>query len=107
MTAAGDPYTMARRRPDGWMLSWHVAFVDAGRIGGGTPFLISWDTGGSPAYDAPVGGRLVALRAGDPDRASARLALDVLGIDVTIESSPTPRLEATILTPTGGELTLT
>ena len=78
-----------------------------GRAGGATPFLISWDSGGSPAYDAPAGGRLVALRAGDPDPAQARLVLEVLGVDVLIESSPTPRLEATITTPSGRTLTLT
>ena len=107
VTEAGDPYGMARRRPDGAMLSWRVAFGVGGRVGGAMPFLISWDSGGSPAYDAPVGGRLVALRAGDPDPAQARLALEVLGVDVMIEPSPAPRLEATITTPTGRELTLT
>jgi Glyoxalase-like domain len=106
VTGAGDPYGMARHRPDGSVLSWRVAFVVGQRVGGATPFLISWDSGGSPAYDAPVGGRLVALRAGDPDPAPARFALEVLGVDVTIESSPTPRLEATITSPIGGALTL-
>jgi len=105
VTDAADPYGMTRRRPDGSVLSWRVAFVAGGHVGGATPFLISWDSGGSPAYDSPVGGRLLALRAGDPDPAPARLALEVLGVDVAIESSPTPRLEATITTPTG-ELTL-
>ena len=103
----GDPYGMSRRRPDGSVLSWRVAFVVGGRVGGATPFLISWDSGGSPAYDAPVGGRLVTLRAGDPDPAPSRLALEVLGVDVAVESSPTARLEATITTPTGEEITLT
>ena len=107
VTDAGDPYGMARHRPDGSVLSWRVAFVVGGRVGGAMPFLISWDSGGSPAYDAPVGGRLVALRAGDPDPAPARLALEVLGVDVMVESAATPRLEATITTTTGGELALT
>jgi hypothetical protein len=102
----GDPYGMTRQRPDGAVLSWRVAFVVAGRIGGATPFLISWDSGGSPAYDAPIGGRLVTLRAGEPDPASSRLALEVLGVDVAVESSPTARLDATITTPTGAEITL-
>jgi hypothetical protein len=103
----GDPYGMSRQRPDGSVLSWRVAFVVGGRVGGATPFLISWDSGGSPAYDAPVGGRLVTLRAGDPNPAPSRLALEVLGVDVAVESSPTARLEATITTPTGEEITLT
>ncbi len=98
---------MARQRPDGAVLSWRVAFVADGRVGGATPFLISWDSGGSPAYDAPVGGRLDTLRAGDPDPAQARLALAVLGVDVLVESSPSSRLEATITAPSGRTLTLT
>ena len=106
VTDAGDPYGMTRQRPDGSVLSWRVAFV-GGRVGGAMPFLISWDSGGSPAYDAPVGGRLVALRAGDPDPAPARLALEVLGVDVIVEPAPTSRLDATITAATGGELSLT
>ena len=104
---AGDPYPMTRHRPDGSVLSWRVAFVLGGRVGGATPFLISWDSGGSPADDAPVGGQLVALRAGAPDPASARRALEVLGVDVAVEASPTARLEATISTLARGELTMT
>ena len=107
VTGAGEPFGMARQRPDGAVLSWRVAFVAGGRIGGATPFLISWDSGGSPAYDAPAGGRFVALRTGDPDPAQARLASEVLGVDVLIESSSTRRLEATITTLSGRTLTLT
>ena len=107
LTGTGDPFGMERQRPDGVVLSWRVAFVVGGRIGGATPFLISWDSGGSPAYDAPAGGRLVALGAGDPDPAQARLVLEVLGVDVLIESSPTRRLEATITDPSGRTFTLT
>jgi hypothetical protein len=107
VTAAGDPYGMTRERPDGSVLSWRVAFVVGGRVGGAMPFLISWDSGGSPAHDAPLGGRLVALRAGDAEPDPARLALEVLGVDVMIESSPTSWLEARIATPAGGEISLT
>ena len=106
MTGAGDPFGMARQRPDGAVLSWRLAFV-GGRVGGATPFLIAWDSGGSPAYDAPAGGQLVTLRAAEPDPTQARRVLEVLGVDVLIESSPTTRLEATITTPSGRPLTLT
>jgi hypothetical protein len=103
--AAVDPYGMTRQRPDGSVLAWRIAFL-AGQVGGATPFLISWDSGGSPAHDSPTGGRLVALRAADRDPATARRALDVLGIDVAVDTAPGPRLEATIATP-AGERTLT
>ena len=101
----GDPYRMTRQRPDGSTLSWRLAFVVDGPVGA-TPFLLSWDSGGSPAYDAPAAGQLVALRAGEPDPATARLVVEVLGLDVAIESSPSPYLEATITTPSGGQLIL-
>jgi len=103
----GDPFGMTRERPDGRVLSWRLAFVADGRVGGATPFLISWDRGGSPAYDAPVGGTFVALRAGDPEPAASSRALEVLGVEVTVEPSPRARLEATITTSTGEEITLT
>jgi hypothetical protein len=107
-TDAGDPYAMSRQRPDGSVLTWRVAFVMGRRVGGATPFLISWDSGGSPADDAPVAGRLVALRAADPDPASARRTLEVLGVDVELEESPTAaHLEATISTVARGEVELT
>ena len=106
LTGVGDPYGMSRQRPDGVVLSWRLTFI-GGRPGGATPFLLSWDSGGSPAYDAPAGGRLVKLRAGDADPPAASLLMDVLGIDVSIEPSPTPRLEATITTVRGAEVVLT
>ena len=106
LPGVGDPYRMTRQRPDGSTLSWRLAFVVDGPVGA-TPFLLSWDSGGSPAYDAPAAGQFVALRAGEPDPATARLVVEVLGLDVAIESSPSPYLEATITTPSGSQLILT
>ena len=104
VTDAGEPYEMSRLRPDGSVLSWRLAFV--GRLGGATPFLISWHRGGSPAMDAPVGGRFLSLHARNPDPRPARRALDVLGIDVPVEDSPTPALEARIAALDGRDLWL-
>ena len=106
LTGVGDPYGMSRQRPDGVLLSWRLTFI-GGRAGGATPFLLSWDSGGSPAYDAPAGGRLVELRAGDADAPAASLLINILGVDVSIESSATPGLEATITTSSGAEVILT
>ena len=47
------------------------------------------------------------LRAGDADPPAASLLIDVLGVDVSIESSATPGLEATITTSSGAEVILT
>lgn len=95
-----DPFPMTRRRPDGVELSWRLAVV-ADRMGGAHPFLISWDDGTSPADDSPLGGRLAALRGGDPDAAARQALLAALGVDLPVESSVTEWLAATIETPSG------
>ena len=82
------------------MLSWRLAFVGT-RFGGAHPFLISWDGGASPASDSPDGGRLMALRAGDPDPGPAAELLTHLGVHVDVEQSDRPWLVATIETPSG------
>jgi hypothetical protein len=96
----GDPFAMTRDRPDGRTLSWRVAFVN-GRVGGANPFLISWEGDDSPAIDSPACGRLVGLRAGDPDPGPAAELLTLLGVTVDIEPSDIPWLVATIETPNG------
>lgn len=97
-TDAGQPYPMSRQRPDGTVLAWRLASV--GPIGGATPFLISWEGNTSPAHDAPAAGRLSALRAVDPEAATARRLLDALGVDVVVEDGPRA-LHATITTDLG------
>lgn len=95
-----DPFPMTRRTAEGTELSWRLAFID-GPFAGARPFLISWGDTPSPADTSPVGGRLVALRAGDPDPDSARRPLAVLGVDVTVEASAAVWLRATIEAPGG------
>ena len=106
VASVGDPFGMSRQRPDGVLLSWRLSFI-GGWPSGARPFLISWDGGESPAYDAPDGGRLVGLRARAADPSTASLVIDVLGVDVSIESSATSGLEATITTSRGAEVVLT
>lgn len=95
----GDPFAMSRRRPDGTELAWRLAIV-GGRVGGAHPFLIAWDGGSSPADDSPLGGRFVALRAGDPDTVAHTALLATLGVDVTVEPADTEWLAAVIETST-------
>lgn len=95
-----DPFAMTRRQPDGSDLAWRLAFI-GGTVGGARPFLISWGTTTSPADSTPVGGHLLALRAGDPEPTAVARALEVLEIDVVVEESPTRWLRATIETPAG------
>ena len=70
-------------------------------MGGAHPFLIEWDDGASPADDSPLGGRFVALRAGDPDPATPAALLATLGVDVPVEPADAEWLAATIETPAG------
>lgn len=92
-----DPVAMTRQRTDGSELAWRLAFIgDAVR--GARPFLISWDGGTSPAVDSPPAGRLVAMRAGDPDHAAAAALLATLGVDVAVEPAEDPWLSASIET---------
>ena len=95
-----DPYAMTRRRPDGVELAWRLAMIGR-RVGGAHPFLIAWDGGASPALDSPLGGRFVALRAGDPDAASSAELLSTLGVDVPVETADAEWLMATIETSAG------
>jgi len=100
-----EPFAMTRRQPDGTELAWRLAFIGQG-MGGARPFLISWGATPSPADTAPAGGRLLTLRAGDPDPAAAR-RLAALGVDVEVEGSRTPWLRATLETPAGNTVELT
>jgi hypothetical protein len=91
----GSPFSMSRRRPDGSELSWRLAMIGEGPAGA-RPFLISWDGGASPADNTVRGGRLVTLRAGHPEPGAAVELLAVLGVDVSVEASPTDWLRAAI-----------
>jgi len=95
----GDPVAMSRRRPDGSELAWRLAFIHDAPLGA-RPFLISWDGGSSPADDSPPAGRLVALRAGDPDDVGCAALLATLGMDVAVEHADAPWLSASIETAT-------
>lgn len=94
-----DPFAMTRAAPDGRELAWRLAFV--GAPAGALPFLISWGDTPSPASTSPVGGRLVAVAAGDPNPDAARALLGALGLEVAVEHSPSPWLRATIETAEG------
>jgi len=96
----GAPAAMSRVLPDGSELSWRLAMLGEPPHGA-VPFLISWDGAASPAHDSPRAGRLVALRAGQPEPRAASELLAALGIDVTVTASPTEWLEATIETDRG------
>lgn len=108
--AAGhDPGTardMSRRRPDGVLLSWRLAFPpDDG--GGVLPFVIDWGATRHPAEDLPVPASLEVLRLTHPDPARVTRLLDALGVagEVEVVAGERPALAASLDKP-GGPLLL-
>ncbi|MFP5020366.1 VOC family protein [Pseudonocardia phyllosphaerae] len=74
----GEPREMSRRRPDGELLSWRLAFPpDSG--GGVLPFLIEWGSTRHPSDDLPVPASLDVLRLTHPAPARVTALLDALG----------------------------
>ncbi|MFP5072798.1 VOC family protein [Pseudonocardia nantongensis] len=96
---------MSRRRPDGALLSWRLAFPpdDAGGV---LPFLIDWGTTRHPSDDLPVPASLDVLRLTHPDPARIARVLDALGAGsgVEVAAGERPGLTATLDKPDGSLL---
>ncbi|HSR46530.1 MAG TPA: VOC family protein [Anaerolineales bacterium] len=101
----GDIGHGSRQGPRGERLRWR--FTDPATVvaGGLVPFFIDWGTGPHPAATAPRGAELVSLRGEHPDAQGVRRALDVLGIDLSVQPGGQPRLIAVLAT-RSGEVTL-
>lgn len=102
----GPAGEMSRRRPDGVLLSWRLAFPpDDG--GGVLPFLIDWGATRHPADDLPVPASLDVLRLTHPDPDRVTRLLDALGVtgQVEVAAGERPALSATLDKP-GGPLLL-
>lgn len=88
---------MSRRRPDGELLSWRLAFPpdDAGGV---LPFLIDWGATRHPSDDLPVPASLDVLRLTHPDPARVTRLLDALGVtgEVDVAAGERPGLTATL-----------
>ena len=92
---AGRPRAMSRRRPDGELLAWRLAFPPDD-LGGVLPFLIDWGATAHPSASLPDGAELVDLVLGHPEPDRVRRLLDAVGATgpVTVEHAPAPRLVA-------------
>ncbi|GHE86410.1 hypothetical protein GCM10017786_17320 [Amycolatopsis deserti] len=99
----GEALPMSRRRPDGVLLSWSLAFPL--EDGGVVPFLIDWQDSPHPADALPGGVTLVSLTGVHPDPGLVAGPLAALGAALTVVTGPGPRLEAVLATP-GGEVVL-
>lgn len=104
----GPGRPMSRRRPDGELLAWRLAFPPDD-LGGPAPFLIDWGATRHPSaslrHDAAL--RSLTLAHRDPGR--LRAVLRALGVDpggeVEVREGPAPALSA-VLDVAGRELTL-
>lgn len=90
-----------RVRPDGVRLEWHVTDPRADRMNGVLPFLMDWGESPHPSASLDAGCTLVALRGYHPRADEARAVAAALGLPITIERGPEPRLEAEIRTLSG------
>lgn len=101
---AGPVLAMSRRREDGVLLEWRLAFPDENE-GGLVPFLIDWGESPHPSEDAAGGLELVSFTGTHPapDRVVAKLA--ALGQELPVTTGP-PGLRAVLHGP-AGEVVLT
>lgn len=100
VTAGHDPgpaRPMSRRRPDGELLAWRLAFPPDD-LGGVVPFLIDWDDTAHPSASLPGGTGLdeLVLEHPEPDRVRAVLAAVGGDPTVTVRSADRPSLTAVI-----------
>ncbi|GAB3582594.1 VOC family protein [Amycolatopsis endophytica] len=99
----GDAVPMSRRRPDGVLLSWSLAFPR--EDGGVVPFLIDWQDSPHPADSLTTSAVLESLTGVHPDPGLVAGPLTALGAVLTVVTGPGPHLEA-VLAVDGGEVVL-
>lgn len=93
------PVPMSRRRPDGVLLEWELAFPSDGD--GLVPFLIDWHESPHPTETLEPSTRLVSLRAVHPQPDVVVRHLSALGQTLEVSPGDEPALEAVLLTPSG------
>ncbi|MGH7619473.1 MAG: VOC family protein [Gemmatimonadaceae bacterium] len=91
----------SRQRADGVTLDWRFTDPTVTVEGGVIPFFIDWQASPHPAASASAAVSLVDFRAEHPDPERVARMLVALGLDLGISAGPTPRLVATIGTPSG------
>lgn len=99
----GPVVAMSRRRTDGVLLSWHVAFGGGADLGGLVPGVIDWGASPHPSTSAVQGLRLLTFTGFHPDPAEVTAWLDTLGLAgaMDVRYGPQPALRALLATPRG------
>ena len=100
----GPALSMSRRRQDGVLLEWQVAFSEENE-GGVVPFLIDWGASPHPSADAVGGLSLASLTGTHPSPDRVRAKLSALGQELPVGEGPAA-LRAVLRTP-AGEVVLT
>lgn len=90
---------MSRRRPDGVLLEWELAFPPGGD--GLVPFLIDWHDSPHPAETLEHSVRLVSFRCVHPSPEVIAREVGALGQSLRIDRGDRPGLEAELTTRTG------
>jgi Glyoxalase-like domain len=98
------PQPMSRRRPDGVLLEWELAFPPDGD--GVVPFLIDWRDSPHPAGTVVQGARLTSLRAVHPDPGLVSARLRAIGQTLDVAAGDAPGLTAVLATPSGNAVVL-
>jgi hypothetical protein len=93
------PVPMSRRRPDGVLLEWELAFPPDGD--GLVPFLIDWHDAPHPAEDLAQRTQLVSLVGLHPRPDAIAQHVSVLGQSLEVGFGEQPALEAVLSTPRG------
>ncbi|GAB2959531.1 VOC family protein [Amycolatopsis acidiphila] len=93
------PVPMSRRRPDGVLLEWELAFPPDGD--GLVPFLIDWYDSPHPADDLAGSSRLVSLVGVHPEPDAITRHVGVLGQALEVGFGEQPALEAVLWTSQG------
>ncbi len=93
----GPARAMSRRRPDGQLLAWRLAFPPDD-LGGVMPFLIDWGDTAHPSDSLPGGSGLDELVLEHPEPGRVRAVLDAVGGDetVVVRAGATPALTARV-----------
>lgn len=89
-----ESIAMSRRRPDGVVLSWRVAFAPDGGHGV-LPFRIDWGDTPHPSATAASGARLVSFGGTHPDPGRIEAELATLGAALPVSPGP-PALTAVL-----------
>ena len=90
-----------RTLADGRELSWVLTDPRNRHFDGLLPILIDWGTSPHPAANAPEGCHLVDFRLRHPDSDALAAFLEGLGIPMLVEHGESPKIKATIETPSG------